>query len=200
MGAWTVYVQPFRAQAASLAKVGDLGGSTSGVTAHGPGWHRWLVETMVGRDQFIHIERADLRTCRVTAADVPSLAGLPFLKALHLDRAEVTDANVAALTRMTELQELSLTYTRISDDGLAQIVRLPNLRTLHLTGVPISDKSVNTLATAEALQELYVRWTKITAKGAGALQHALPNCLVHHHEIQPLSTATADASSVEQTP
>lgn len=195
MGAWTIYVQPFRAQAASLAKVGDLGGSTSGVAASGPVWHRWLIEAMVGKEQFVHVERADLRNCRVSAADVPLLAGLKFLKTLHLDRAEVTDENIAALTRMTNLRELSLTYTRISDEGLAQIARLPNLRTLHLTGVPISDASLKPLAAAAELRELYVRWTRITADGANKLQKALPNCMVHHHEIQQAPAADSDADT-----
>ncbi|MBA3481520.1 MAG: hypothetical protein H0T51_06870 [Pirellulales bacterium] len=199
MGAWTIYVQPFRAQAASRARVGDLGGKTSAVTATGPDWHRWLVETMVGSDQFIHVDRADLRGCRVSAADVPPIAGLRYLKTLYLDRAEVTDENIAALARMSELEELSLTYTSISDEGLARIAALPSLRTLHLTGIPITDASLGSLAHAPWLREIYIRWTKVTPDGVERLRRALPNCQIHHHVIQA-PAAAATASSGEPSP
>jgi hypothetical protein len=184
MGVWTVYVQPYRDQAASLAKVSELGGLASSVGAPGPGWHRWLVETMVGPNQFVHVNRLDLRGRRVRASDVQSLNGLRFMRTLYLDRAEVTDSNVAVLGRMNELQELSLTYTQITDGGLATIVKLPKLRSLHLTGVPISDASVESLAQASLLEAVYLRWSGVTSQGAQRLAAALPKCRVHHHQIQ----------------
>lgn len=193
MGAWTIYVQPFRAQAASRVQVSDLGGTTSALTAPGPNWHRWLVETMVGPEQFIHVARADLRGCRVSSADVPPIAGLRYLKTLYLDRAEVTDENIAALASMSELEELSLTYTSVSDKGLARIATLPSLRTLHLTGVPITDASLDSLAHAPWLREIYIRWTKVTPEGVERLQRALPNCQLHHHVIQTPAAATPNA-------
>lgn len=184
MGTWAIYVQPYRDQAASLAKVNELGGLSTIVAARGPAWHRWLVETMVGSKQFVHVDRVDLRRCKVRAADLPSLGGLRFLRTLYLDRAEVTDANIVVVARMAELQELSLTYTSLTDDGLAAVAKLPKLRSLHMTGVPITDDSVDSLARTATLEAIYVRWTRITSHGASKLAAILPNCRVYHHEIQ----------------
>jgi Leucine Rich repeat len=184
MGTWAIYVQPYRDQAASLAKVSELGGLSSSVAARGPAWQRWLVETMVGPKQFVQVDRVDLRRCKVRAADLPSLGGLRFLRTLYLDRAEVTDAGVVVVARMAELQELSLTYTPLTDDGLAAVATLPKLRSLHMTGVPITDDSVESLARATTLEAIYLRWTRITSHGASKLAALLPNCRVYHHEIQ----------------
>jgi hypothetical protein len=187
MAVWSAYVQPFRAQRDSLAKITALGAQSSSVAALGPSWQKWLVETMVGSNQFVHVVTADLRNSRVTSADVSAMAGLKFLKVLYLDRAELTDSNVSALSQMSALETLSLKYTRLTDDGLAQLVRLGNLRVLYLTGVPITDKAITTLSSMSTLQELYVRWTRISMSGALRLRKTLTSCAVHHHEIRPMA-------------
>jgi hypothetical protein len=187
MAVWSAYVQPFRAQRDALTKIAALGGQSSSVAASGPNWQKWLVETMVGSNQFVHVVTADLRHSRVTSADVSTLAGLKFLKVLYLDRAEVTDSNVSALSQMSDLETLSLTYTRLTDEGLAQLVRLRKLRVVYLTGVPITDKAVNTLSSMSMLQELYIRWTRISTSGALRLRKKLTSCAVHHHEIRPMA-------------
>jgi hypothetical protein len=169
MWVWTLYVQPFRVQAASLKRVNELGGATVSAEAQGSDWHRWLVERMVGSKQFVEVQVVDLRGRPVNASDVSALSGLRFLKTLHLDRADVSDANVAALASLAQLEQLSLTYTRIGDAGLSQLGRLANLKTLYLTGVPVSDKSIGLLAQLPSLRTLYVRWTNISADGVEKL-------------------------------
>lgn len=196
MGAWTVYVQPYRAQSASLAHVLELGGTVQSVSANGPAWQRPLVESMVGSKQFIHVEKVDFRGLRVSAADVSALSGLRYLKSLYLDRAEVNDGNIGALAAMTALEDLSLVYTQISDSGLSRLAGLTKLRTLYLTGVPITDASVPTLAARPSLRELYIRWTKISSDGALRLVESLPECAVHHHEIQPTAAVAGNADGV----
>jgi hypothetical protein len=197
MGTWSVYVQPFRDQAASLAKVAELGGTTTSVSANGPDWQRRLVETILGKDQFINVQTADLRNCRVNAADVETLAGLRYLKSFLLDRAEVNDSNVAVLKVMSPLEELSLTYTQVSDDGLRQLTQLANLHTLHLTGAPITDASVEELSAMLSLRELYIRWTKISPDGVARLRQALPACAIHHHVLRQSPPATANSDADE---
>lgn len=184
LGAWSLYVQPYRDQAVSLSRLADLGGTTTSVGAAGPAWQRWLVQAFVGSQGFVEVRTADLRGRKITAADVQSLSGLIFLESLRLDRAELNDENVAAIARMSDLTELSLTYTKLSDEGLRDLIRLPKLEKLHLTGVPVTDDGVALLASMSSINELFIRWTKITNDGAERLRASLPNCRIHHHEVQ----------------
>lgn len=188
LGAWSLYVQPYRDQAASLTRLSDLGGTTSSVGAAGPPWQRWLVELFVGPQGFVEVRTADLSGRKIAAADVQSLSGLIYLQSLRIDRAELNDENIAAIARMSNLKELSMTYTKIGDDGLREVTRLPKLEKLHLTGVPVTDKGVALLASMPAVNELFIRWTMITNDGAERLQALLPNCRVHHHEAKRTAT------------
>jgi hypothetical protein len=187
LGAWSLYVQPYRDQAVSLSRLGEMGGTTTSVGAAGPRWQRWLVEAFVGPQGFVEVRTADLRGRKITAENVQSLSGLIYLQALRIDRAELNDENIAAIARMSNLTELSMTYTKIGDDGLREVTRLPNLEKLHLTGVPVTDDGVALLAAMPAVDELFIRWTKITNDGAERLRASLPNCRVHHHEAAPAS-------------
>lgn len=184
LGAWSLYVQPYRDQAASLSRLSDLGGTTTSIGATGPGWQRWLVELFVGPQGFVEVRTADLRGRKITSEEVQALSGLIYLQALRIDRAELNDENVAAIARMSKLTELSMTYTKIGDDGLREVTRLPKLEKLHLTGVPVTDEGVVLLASMPAVSELFIRWTKITDDGAERLRTLLPNCRVHHHEAR----------------
>ena len=187
LGAWSLYVQPYRDQAASLTRLSDLGGTTSTVGAAGPPWQRWLVELFVGPQGFVEVRTADLRGRKIAAEDVQSLSGLSYFQSLRIDRVEVNDENIAAIARMSNLKELSMTYTKIGDDGLREVTRLPKLEKLHLTGVPVTDKGVAILASMPAVSELFIRWTMITNDGAERLRALLPNCRVHHHEAKRIA-------------
>lgn len=182
LGAWSLYVEPFRNQAVSLAKLDEMGGTSTTVGASGPAWQRWLVEAFVGPQGFVEVRTVDLRRSHVTAEDVKSLAGLIYLQSLRIDRSELNDENISAIGRMSDLTELSMTYTKLSDDGLRFISQLPKLEKLQLTGVPITDAGITQLASMVSINELFIRWTKITNSGAERLRQALPNCRVHHHE------------------
>ena len=184
LGAWSLYVQPYRDQAVSLLRLGEMGGTTTSVGAAGPHWQRWLVEAFVGPQGFVEVRTADLRGRKITAEDVQSLSGLIYLQSLRIDRAELNDQNIAAIARMSDLTELSLTYTKLSDEGLRDVIRLSKLEKLHLTGVPVTDDGVALLASMSSINELFIRWTKITNDGAERLRASLPNCRIHHHEVQ----------------
>ncbi|QDT72126.1 leucine-rich repeat domain-containing protein [Lacipirellula limnantheis] len=188
LGAWSLYVQPYRDQAASLSRLADLGGTTTSVGAAGPAWQRRLVEAFVGPQSFVEVRTADFRGRKITAEDIRSLSGLIYLQALRIDRAELNDENIAAIAQMSNLKELSMTYTKIGDDGLREVTRLPKLEKLRLTGVPVTDDGVTLLASMPSVNELFIRWTKITDEGAERLRTSLPNCKVHHHEALPVST------------
>ena len=48
LGAWSVYVNPFRQQARSVAALEPLQAEVTTSSVDGPGWQRWLVTTMLG--------------------------------------------------------------------------------------------------------------------------------------------------------
>ena len=186
MGFWSVYVDPYRAQAVSRDKVQSLGGQWHSTPATGSQWHRWLVETMLGAGEFAEIDEVDLRKCQVDNNELGALSGLKWVRVIYLDRAEVTDDNIYVISNLTRLVTLSLAYTQVTDRGIAQLRQLENLDTLTLTGVPISDESIPPFETLASLRELYIRWTKISPAGAREIEETLPTCSVFHHSIQPV--------------
>lgn len=183
VGAWAVYVSPFRLEARSLAELKRLQGEFELQPAEGPGWHRWLVTTFLGKDGFVHVTKADLRNRKVDDAALRSLSGLTHLQDLQLDYTQVSDDGMSAVRSMRDLRRLSLRYTSVSDRSAEYLSALPNLETVHLTGAKMTDAAVDHLAKNPAMDELYIRWTRITNDGAARLAAALPNCAVHHHAL-----------------
>lgn len=184
MGAWSTYVKPFRDQATSLEKLAQLGMSTESVSADGPPWQRWLVETMVHPTAFMHVVRADLRPRPLSAAEVQVLAGLAHLDELYLDRSELDAAGAALVGGFQNLRTLSLTYTGLDDDEFASIAELPSLTTLYLTGNPVSARSADGMRAMQELDTLYVRWTALSPEDAAALRQSMPHCRVVHHALE----------------
>lgn len=185
VGAWAVYVNPFRAEAQSLTEVKRLQGEFEVKPAEGPGWQRWLVTTFNGKDAFAHVTKVDLSGRKVDDATLRALAGLTHLQELKLDYTPVTDAGAANLKTMRELRRLSLRYTGIADKSAEHLAALPNLEIVHLTGAKMTDAAVEKLGQHPAMKEIYIRWTQITNDGAARLAKALPNCAVHHHALTP---------------
>lgn len=183
VGAWSVYVNPYRLQLQSLAAVNRLQGNSAKTGADGPGWHRWLVTTFLGEDAFIYVTHVDLAGRKVDDAALRSLAGLNHLEMLSLDYTQITDAGLATIRSMPKLKDLSLRYTNVADRGAAYLAAAPGLRTVHLTGTKITDAAVNDLAKSSALAEVYIRWTTISNEGAARLVAALPHCAVYHHAL-----------------
>jgi hypothetical protein len=183
LGTWSVYVEPYRAQANAQGALEANQGLNSirFVPADGPGWQRWLVETMLGEGHFNHVVMVEfpkgLATDDKLQKHVSRLIGLRELTA---DYGEITDRGLAALAGQRELEKLSLRYAAgITDAGLAHLSRLSKLQSMHLTGSDVSDASVGLLTNLKSLRGLYLRWTRVTHEGAATLRKKLPNCGIH---------------------
>jgi hypothetical protein len=183
LSVWSVYVDPYRRQANSLAVVRELNGQFATAPAEGAVWQRWLVTTMLGPDSFIRVVRVDLTGLKVNDARLRSLTGLRHLTDLSLDYTAITDDGTATLTGMKQLSNVSLRYTDVTDRTAQHLQALPNLQRLVLTGTEVSDESVSHLAKHRWLAELFIRWTKITGAGADTLEVELPKCAIHHHAL-----------------
>jgi hypothetical protein len=183
MGVWSIYVQPYREQAASSKKLAELGVETVSVGATGPAWQRWLVETMVGEKEFVHVIRADLRSHPQATTAIQSLAGLRRLKELYLDRCEIDAERAKLIGSFRELETLSLSYAGLDDDELAHLAPLTNLQVLFLTGNKVTGASAPVIKSMPALRELYVRWTPFTQEDVTHLRASMPNCRVYHHQL-----------------
>lgn len=196
VGAWSVYVNPYRLQLQSLAEVDRLQGSSAKGPAEGPAWHRWLVTTFLGQDAFMHVTQVDLTSRQVDDDAFQTLGGLTHLEKLKLDYTQITDDGTAVLRSMPTLQYLSLRYTKVSDRTAAHLAALPALRSVILTGTKITDAAVDDLTKHGDFKELYIRWTAISNDGAERLRAALPNCAVYHHAlITPLAEANENPYS-----
>lgn len=183
LGAWSIYVQPYRDQAAALSELSKLGATTESAAAQGPAWHRWLVETMVGPTAYMRVVRVDLRTRPLAAAEVQLLSGLSHLEELYLDRSELDAAGAAIVGGLQNLRTLSLTYTGLDDDEFARMNALPSLETLYLTGNPLSEQTATKIRTMPKLTTLYVRWTALSSDEAISLAQDMPQCRVVHHAL-----------------
>jgi hypothetical protein len=182
-GLWSLYVAPYRQQLESRSVVNRLKGQLIPAMAEGPGWQRWLVTTLLGKDAFVRIVNVNLSNQPVDDDALRSLAGLCFLESLSLDHTNVTHKSLETLRAMPRLRELSLKYTNVSDRGAQQLGSLRNLQDLILTGTKISDASIDLLAQDLQLKTIYIRWTQISDSGAQRLRRALPNCKVYHHAL-----------------
>jgi hypothetical protein len=183
LGLWSVYVNPFRRQAQSLAVVNRLQGDFEWEGADGPAWHRWLVTTLLGERAFVHVTKVDLSNRKVGDDELTALSGLIFVNEMRLEHTQVGDDGAAALSSMKELSSLSLSRTRITDGGLKSLASLPRVEQLALTGTKISNAAAYELAKLQSLRELYIRWTQVTAVGAQTIEELLPNCAVYYHEL-----------------
>jgi hypothetical protein len=183
VGAWSVYVNPYRTQLQSLAAVNRLQGNSAKTGADGPGWQRWLVTTLLGQDAFMRVTEVNLRACRVDDAALRSLAGLIHLESLKLDLTQITDDGISALRPMQHLKELHLRHTNLSDRAAVTLAALPRLEIVYLTGTKMTDAAINDLARHNAMTTLYIRWTRISNEGAARLAAALPHCAVYHHAL-----------------
>ncbi len=180
MGFWVRTIKPYADQAASIEWVKAHQGEIILEAAEGPDWHRWLVQTALGKDAFSEavIVRFDGHELPVDTAS--RLAALPYLRELKLDYCRFGDAEMRGLAHMDYLVTLSLRYTAVTDEGLAHVASLPLLKTLRLTGgANVTDVGIVQLAGCPSLRELYVRWTGVTPQGAEKLIAQLPECRVY---------------------
>ena len=134
LGLWSVFVNPFRRQAESLAALQRLPVEVTTYPARGTAWQRWLVTTMLGEDAFVEVDAIELRGPRIDDAVIKELSGLRRLRSLTLEQTEVTDAGLLVIGSMRQLQALTLTYSLVTDRGINRLKSLPELSTLKLTG------------------------------------------------------------------
>jgi hypothetical protein len=187
LGGWSIYVNPYRLQARSLASAVGLRGDVVVLPASGPPWYRWTVTTLLGHDAFVQVVKLDLSNRPVDDAALQTLGGLVFLQKLDLDHTQITDAGIPAIASMHDLMSLSARYTNLSDVAARRLAGMTNLETLYLTGTQLTDAAVDDLSKLQALDELYIRWTRITNMGAERLAYLLPHCAVYYAALSVVS-------------
>lgn len=175
LGAWSIFVNPFRQQANSLALVYRLKGDATVVPSSGPAWQGLLVETMLGDDTFVDVTVVDLSGRAVDDEALAGLRGLKSLTRLNLDRTFITDAGTEAIASFPRLLELSLRFNRLGDPTVQHLAHLNRLHTLYLTSTGVTDESIPHLAKLRGPVDLYIRWTQISAAGADRLRRLLPH-------------------------
>lgn len=180
-GAWSVYVDPYREQAAAVALIRQLGGTVEMQAANGPVWQAYLVETMVGESSYAEAARVDLQNAQIPDESQAQLSRLPFVQEMNLDRSNADDRAIFALGRAPNLVSLSLRYTAVTDRSLEKIALFPSLARLRLTGAGVGDAGLASLAESPALRELFIRWTAATDEGVARFCEVRPECEVHFH-------------------
>lgn len=147
-----------------------------------------LVETNTGDTGLAAIsnirslETLELKRAKgVTDKGVASLARLPRLRVLDLERTFVTDEGLRHLSMMPSLAQIDLEADHITVRGLAMLAKLPRLTALDLNGTEFDDSWVSVLSGFHKLNRLELKSTDITDDGVALLTKALPN--LEHLEL-----------------
>lgn len=109
---------------------------------------------------------------KLTAAALPAIAKMTYLRSLKLEGPRFTDASLAALTPMPGLEKLTLEKTPVTDAGLAAVpAGMPNLTEFTITDgrTPLSDAGVKPLAGLTKLKRLAIHRSRITGPGLAPL-------------------------------
>ncbi len=100
----------------------------------------------------------DLAGTRVTDAGLASVAGMPYLKRLHLERTAVSDAALACLSGLRQLEYLNLYGTSVTDAGLEQLKPLGKLRQLYLWRTKVTPAGAKAFGEAVVDHDQLQRW------------------------------------------
>ncbi|MBN2183388.1 MAG: hypothetical protein JW715_15870 [Sedimentisphaerales bacterium] len=128
------------------------------------------------------LERLDLPQQQkgITDVGVSSLAKLPNLKELHINRTHksnpamnteyYTDKSLEALAECKTLEVLGIGSIGITDAGLGHVAKLTNLKKLTLYGCDnVTDKGLAELTTLKSLRDLNITYGQITLTGINHL-------------------------------
>lgn len=119
-------------------------------------------------------ESIDLRSCWVTDADLPGIAGQAALKRLDLSMTRITDQGLLRLKDLPGIEELNLRYAElITDEGMSAIKGWKRLRTVDLRGTKVTDTTLGYLGGLTSLESIDVGFAQISDNGIEALA-ALP--------------------------
>ncbi|QDU96189.1 protein kinase domain-containing protein [Lignipirellula cremea] len=109
-------------------------------------------------------------------SDLPKLGDLQHLSVLNLNGCDITSGALESLAKLPALTELHLQRTYVSDDGLYFVSRIPHLTCLDLRGDNLSDFAVDYLVQMRRLQQLHLPGDCFSQRALVRLQRELPAC------------------------
>ncbi len=121
-----------------------------------------------GSEQFA--VKVDLRSGKVTDAELEHVKRLTRLRELRLDGIPITDDGLKYLQEMTSLQRLDLPNTRITDNGLSYLRELKNLSALSIKGNRVTDAGLKHLQGLTNLEMLSLGPNQISDIGVKSLR------------------------------
>ncbi|HUV67315.1 MAG TPA: Ig-like domain-containing protein [Sedimentisphaerales bacterium] len=121
-----------------------------------------------GSEQFA--VKVDLRSGKVTDAELEHVKRLTRLRELRLDGIPITDDGLKHLQKMTSLQRLDLPNTRITDNGLSYLRELKNLSALSIKGNRVTDAGLKHLQGLTNLEMLSLGPNQISDIGVISLR------------------------------
>ena len=145
------------------------------------------------------LKELDLSQTPLRGEGLPSLARLPNLRSLSLDRGAMDDAGLGHLPPHLRLAQLSLRGTRVGGPGLAALSRLPNLNSLFLEETPLDDAGLAHLPPLPELRTLSLRNTRISVASLPGIIQRFPKLQVLELPRTPSLTREVLDELVEQT-
>jgi uncharacterized membrane protein/YHS domain-containing protein len=100
----------------------------------------------------------DLAGTRISDAGLVSLASMPNLIRVHLERTAVTDAGLKSLTALPALEYLDLYGTAVTDAGLEQLQMAPKLKQLYLWDTQVTTTGAQAFVELRTDHSQLQRW------------------------------------------
>jgi hypothetical protein len=202
------YLQPYREEAAAIARLSRLGG-TFGLTPREPQWiWRTFGNGIARQADFLVVSNLPIGD-----EEAHQIAALESLKDLEMDRTRFTDAGIQQLGGLVQLRGLKMRHIAVSHPPIGRMSKLifldlaftqvatlstssmGSLESLDLRGTRINDATLESFAPMPALRALDIsgdaeRRMRITDRGVAHLtKEKFPNLtriFLHHTEVTPV--------------
>lgn len=138
-----------------------------------------FTESVANLSGWVALEQLDLRSSDETGdGSLQALEGVPQLRRLLLDAAQVTD--LRPLLSCPRLEVLSLRRcAQLTPEAVGVLARLTHLEVLDLRGCPwVDDAALARLERLDGLRVVLLHGTQVSAAGLDAFRCARPACLV----------------------
>lgn len=147
---------PTAAETKAVAELGKLGVDVRPVAAS-YNWQTVLVR--LGKEKpdakifaalkdVANAQEINLADVQLADADLAQIAGLKYLRVLHLEKTPLTDAGLAHLKGLASLTYLNIYGTAVTDAGLSQLKGLTNLKSLYVFETKVTDAGIAALKAA----------------------------------------------------
>jgi beta-lactamase regulating signal transducer with metallopeptidase domain len=130
------------------------------------------------------VQFLDIRSPRVTSAEIEILKDLPKLGSLRLYECRIETGCLGAIQNCSGLRGLTFTTCQLSDIALGSLRFPPQFHYLCLKNTPVSSSAIEVLKQFTGLKHLRLEKTGISVEKLEDLKKSLPDCEVSDPDLE----------------